>query len=253
MLQFGAGALFGFRNDIAGQTPIRFAALQDVSWDLSFTEKPLAGLLQLPITVARGEGKWGGKAKAGVLSAKVFNSIFFGQTLTTGGIQAAVDEPHTVPTSSPFTITPANQASFYSDQGVTYAGPLGLNLSATSGAPTASAQYEPPPAPSTTGVYAFSSSDAGNAVLLDYLYSVTTGEQIDIANLALGTTPTFAGVFRNRDPQTGKFMTLVINKMTSSKLSFGSKTSDWTVPEFDMTIMDDGTGNIGTLTFGDVS
>ena len=253
MLNFGAGALFGTRNDITGQTPVRFGALQDITSDLQFSEKPLTGTNQFPILIGRGEAKWAIKAKAAVISAKLFNSIFFGQSLTTGQIAAAVDEAHTVPSSSPYTISPTNQATFAGDQGVTYAGPLGLNLSATSIAPSASAQYEPPAAPSTNGVYTFSSSDAGNTVLLDYLYTLTTGEQISIANLALGTTPTFGCVFRNRDPNSGLYTTLKINKATCSKLSFGSKTSDWAIPEFDISIMDDGTGNIGTLSFGDVS
>jgi len=253
MLNFGAGALFGTRNDITGQTPVRFGALQDITADLSFSDKPLLGTNQFPILVARGEAKWSIKAKAAVISAKLFNSIFFGQALTTGQIAAAVDEVHVVPSSSPYTVSPTNQSTFAGDQGVTYAGPLGLNLATMTTAPSASAQYQPPAAPSTTGVYTFSASDAGNSVALDYLYTLTTGEQIAIANLALGSTPTFGCVFRNRDPQSGLYTTLKINKATCTKLSFGSKTSDWTVPEFDISIMDDGTGNIATLSTGDVS
>jgi hypothetical protein len=253
MLQFGTGALLATRNDITGQTPVRFAALQSVEWDFSFTEKELTGRNQMPITVARGAGKWTGKAKLGVISAKLFNSIFFGQTLTPGQIAAAIDEAHSVPSSSPFAVSPTNQATFLSDQGVSYAGPLGLQLATVTTAPAASATYEPPAAPSTTGVYSFSSGDSGAAILLNYLYTLTTGEQIALANLQQGSTPTFSGVFRNRDPQTALYMTLVVNKMTCSKLTLSSKTSDFVIPEMDLTIMDDGTGNLGTLSTGDVS
>lgn len=249
MMQFGAGALFGTRNDISGQQPMRFGVLQDVQFDFSFTEKELMGGNQLPVFVARGQGKYTGKAKVGTISAKLFNSIFFGQLLTTGQLVAAVDEPHAVPTTSPFTISANNAATFSTDEGVSYAGPLGLPLTMTPGAPSAIGQYEP----STTGLYTFSSSDAGTQVLLNYLYAVTTGEKIALTNQQLGTTPTFSGVFRNRDPQSGLYMTLVINKMTCSKLTLASKTSDFTIPEFDITIMDDGTGSIGTLSFGDLS
>ncbi|MDR3495290.1 MAG: hypothetical protein P4L82_11880 [Ancalomicrobiaceae bacterium] len=248
MLNFGAGALVGTRNDITGQTPFRFGALQDVTADLSFTDKPLNGTNQFPILVARGEAKWSIKAKLAVISANAFNALFFGQTLTTGQTALAVDEAHKVPSTSPFVVTPTNSASFVSDQGVSYAGPLGLSLTSTSTAPGGAGIYEP-----SATAYTFSSSDAGLDVLLNYLYTATTGETISLTNQALGTTPTFAGVFRNRDPQTGLFTTLKINKMTCSKLTFASKTSDWTIPEFDMTVMDDGTGNIGTLSVGDLS
>lgn len=249
MLNFGSGSLIGTRNDIStGQSPIRFGALQDITADLSFDTKPLMGTNQFPIFVARGEAKWAIKAKAAIISAKLFNEIFFGQALTTGQISAAIDEPHSVPATTPYTITPNNSATYTKDEGVSYAGPLGLNLSSTPGAPSAIGQYEP-----SAALYTFSSSDSGAAVLLNYLFTVTTGEQIALANLALGTTPTFSCVFRNKDPVTNLFMTLVINKATCSKLTLGSKTSDWTIPEFDITIMDDGTGNIGTISYGDVS
>jgi hypothetical protein len=248
MLNFGVGALFGTRNDISGQTPVRFGVLQSVQWNFSFTEKELMGTGQFPVDVARAQGKWTGEAEIGIINGKLLNSLFFGQTMTPGQIVAAVDEAHTVPASSPYTITPTNSSTWTQDQGVTYAGPLGLNLTSTSTAPSASATYEP-----SASAYTFSSSDAGANVLLNYLYTATTGETISIANQQLGTTPTFSGVFRNRDPNTGLYMTLVINRMTCSDLSFSSKTSDFTMPKMKLTIMDDGTGNIGKLSFGDLS
>ncbi|MEI9917086.1 MAG: hypothetical protein WDN29_16285 [Methylovirgula sp.] len=103
-----------------------------------------------------------------------------------------------------------------------------------------------------TGVYTFAAADASAAVNISYMYTTATaGQKIVITNQLLGTTPTFASVFRNRDPKTGLFETLVLNKVTSSKLSLQSKTSDWEIPSFDMQVMDDGTGNIGTWSFGD--
>jgi len=252
---FGSGRLYGTRTDVANATPIEFGVLQSVDRDFSFTTKALYGANQFAVFVARAEAKWTLKAKAGIISGLLFNNCFFGQSLTTGQTALAAGEAHTVPASSPFTISPTNQATFKSDEGVTYAGGpgLGLPLTETSTAPSASGTYEPPPAPSTTGVYSFSSSDAGNPVLLNYLYTLTTGEQIALVNELLGTTPYFSGVFRGRDPKTGLYETLVINRMTSSKLTLGSKTSDYAIPEFDMEIMDDGTGNIGIWSFGDVS
>ncbi len=199
--------------------------------------------------VARGEAKFTLKAKAGIISGLLFNNIFFGQNMTTGQVALITGEQHAVPSSSPFTVSAANTSTFTGDKGVTYSGNPGLPLTFTSGAPSASGQYEP----SSTGVYTFSSSDAGNTVFLNYLYTLTTGEQIAITNQILGTTPFFSGVFRNRDPRTGLYDTLVLNQMTSSKLSLSSKTSDYSIPEFDIEIMADANGNVGTFSFGDVS
>jgi hypothetical protein len=246
---FGSGILIGWRTDITGVTPVPFASLQSVSRDFSFTEKPLMGQNQNAIFIARGGAKHTIKAKTATLSAKLFNAIFFGGTVTTGGTALAQNEAHTVPTSSPFTVA-ATVTTFTKDAGVTYAGyPPGLPLTAETSSPAAIAQY----LASTTGTYTFSSSDAGANLLFNYLYSVTTGETIALTNQLLGTTPTFSGVFSNRDPASGKWETLVVNRMTSTKLSLGSKLEDWDIPEFDMSIFDDGTGNIGTWSFGDLS
>lgn len=249
MLNFGAGALFGTRNDITGQTPVQFGALQDVTADFSFDEKPLQGTNQFPILVARGTAKWSLKAKMGVISATLLNNLFFGQTQTTGQILPAINEAHTLASSTTTqTAYATNSSTFKSDEGVSYSGPLGLPLTMTTGTPSASGQYKV----SASGLYTFSSTESA-IVWFNYLYTTSTGEQITLSNQQLGTTPTFSCVFRNRDPNTGLYTTLVVNKVTCSKLTLGSKTSDFTIPEMDFTIMDDGTGNIGTLSLGDAS
>lgn len=253
LASFGSGRLYGTRTDIPNATPIEFGVLQSCDIDMSFSTKPLNGQNQFAVFVARGTAKWTVKAKAGIISGLLFNNIFFGQSMTTGQVALAAGEVHTVPSTSPYTISPTNQSTFVLDEGVTYVGDPGLPLTLTSGAPAASAEYEAPAAPSTTGVYTFSSSDAGNKVLLNYQYSSTAGEQIALSNLITGTTPYFSAVFRNRDPKTGLYDTFVINRATSNKLSIGSKTEDYTLPEFDMEIMDDGTGQIGIFSFGDLS
>jgi hypothetical protein len=253
LASFGTGVLFGTNTSIANSTPIEFGVLQSVDLDFGFTTKPLFGLNQFAVFIARGEAKWTLKAKAAIISGDLFNSIFFSQTLTTGGTQLAAHEAHSVPASTPFTISPTNQATFAGDEGVTYSGVPGLPLTATTAAPGAIGLYLPPANPSTTGVYAFNSSDAGASVLLNYLYTVTTGQHISLSNVILGSTPFFNAVLRERDPKTGLYNTLVLNRLTASKLSAGTKTSDYEMPDFEMEVMDDGTGNIGTWTFGDLS
>jgi hypothetical protein len=243
---FSAGRLFGVRTDILNQTPVEFAVLQNCSIDFDFTIKDLMGKNQFPVSVARGAGKIPIKAEVGIFSGQLFNQLFFGATLSTGAIQLAADEAHTVPASTPYTVTAANSTTFIQDEGVTYAN--GNLLTYTTGTPSASGQYE-----EAAGTYTFSSSDANASILLNYLYTTTTGEKITITNQAMGTTPYFSAVFRNLDPKSGLYTTFKANRCTSNKLSMSAKMGDFQLVQFEMTALDDGTGNIGTLSFGDTN
>lgn len=245
---FGAGRLYVQRTDVMPATPIEFGVLQGCDWDFSHTTKPLMGTNQIAVFIARGEGKYTMKAKSGLMSGTVINELFFGQTLVGGQTALAVAVAGTVPASSTYTITPTvpNSGTFLADQGVSYANGLPLQLVASV---SAAGQYS-----QSGGVYTFDSLDAGASVVISFTYTMTgAGQKIALTNQAMGTTPYFSGVFRNRDPRSGLFNTLVINRMTSSKLTLSSKTGDYEIPEFDAEVMDDGTGNIGTISFGDLS
>lgn len=244
LANFGVGQMYGTRTDVANSTPVAFGILQDTTFDFSFTTKPLMGQNQFAVFVARAEAKWTAKAKSGVLSGRLLNDIFFGQTLSSGQTQLVAAEPHA---ASGTAVTVTNSGTFVSDEGLVYAGSL-LPLIEVASAPT-SGQYSV-----AAGVYSLSASDSGTSVLASYTYSIAgTGQKIALTNQLLGTTPFFSAVFRNRDARSGLFTTWVFNRLTSSKLSIASKTSDYAIPEFDMEIMDDGTGNIGTMSFGDIS
>jgi hypothetical protein len=244
---YSAGRLYGTRQDIPNQTPLEFAVLQNVSISDKYTTKPIQGKNQLALFIARGEEKLTLKAEVGIFSGKLFNSIFFGLGVSAGQVALAVDEAHNVPASTPFVVTPTNSTTWTTDEGVAYA-LSGNPLALTTAAPTASATYE-----AAGSGYTFSSSDAGAAVLLNYLYTTTAGEQIAIANQQMGATPYFSGVFRNRDPRSGLFVTRTFNRLMSSSLTMDAKTGDWQMASFEMEAMDDGTGQIGVMSFGDAN
>jgi len=249
LANFGSGRLYAQNTDIANATPIEFGVLQGCDFDFAFTTKSLFGQNQFAVFVARGEAKWMMKAKTGIMSGRLFNDIFFGQTLAAGQTALQTAEPHNIPATTPFTITvtPPNSGTFASDEGVIYTA-TGLPLQQVASGPT-TGQYS-----QAAGIYTFATADEGLGVAISYTYNLaSTGQKIAITNQLLGTTPFFSGVFRGRDPRSGLFNTLVLNRMTSSKLTLNGKTSDYTIPEFDAEIMDDGTGNIGTMSFGDVS
>jgi hypothetical protein len=246
---FGAGRLYGTRQDVANSTPLEFAVLQGCDFDFSFTTKPLYGTDQVAVFIARGEAKFTMKAKSAVMSGLLISSIFWGIAPTAGQLAVQAAEAHAVPAISPYTVTPTppNSGTFAGDLGVSYANG-GAPLELVSSSP-AQGQYS-----QAAGVYTFAAADEGAAVVISYTYSLSaTGQKIALTNQELGTTPFFSGVFRGRDPRSGLYNTLSVNRMTSSKLALSSKTSDYSVPEFDAEIMDDGTGNIGTMSFGDLS
>jgi hypothetical protein len=246
---FGAGRLYGTRQDVSNQTPLEFAVLQNCDFDCSFTTKPLYGSNQFALFIPRGEAKMTLKAKSAVISGQLLSSIFWGISPTVGQTALVAAESHSVPGSSTYTITPTppNAGTFATDQGVAYASG-GTPFELVASGPT-QGQYSV-----SAGVYTFAAADASAAVLISYTYTCSTpGQKIAITNQELGPTPYFSGVFRGRDPRSGLFNTLILNRMTSNKLAISSKTSDWSIPEFDAEIMDDGAGNIGTMSFGDLS
>lgn len=245
LVPFGAGRLYVQRTDIVAATPLEFGILQECQRSFAFNTKPLMGQNQFAVFVARGAAKWTVKAKYGVFSARAMNDGFFGQALTTGQIALAAGEAGTVPAVTTFTITVANSATFVADRGVVYTNG-GLPLVNVPSAPTIG-QYS-----YAAGVYTFAAADANAAVLISYQYTIAaTGSKITITQQLMGTTPFFSGVFRNRDAKSGLFSTMVLNRLTTSKLNLASKLEDFEIPEFDMEVMADDSGNIGTMSYGD--
>jgi hypothetical protein len=133
---FGVGALVALRTDVANAPPASFGTLQEVQLDISYTIKELTGQFQAPVALARGPLKITGKAKSARIAAADFNNIFFGQSLSTGGIATQIAEAGSVPSASPYVVEVANHASFIADLGVAYAA-TGVALTPVSASPAA--------------------------------------------------------------------------------------------------------------------
>jgi hypothetical protein len=244
---FGAGSLYGVRNDQAGPyTPRKFAILQDVSFDFTRTIKQLTGSYNLPVALGAGTIKTTAKAKAARVFAGIYADLFFGITPSTGQTLLAEDENHAVPGGSPYTVTiaPPNSGVYVADMGVWYAN-TGKYLTAVASGPTIG-QYSVVPA---TGVYTFASGDSAASVNISYTYTVTTGSQIAITGSLLGVAPTFMAVFR------GSYLTLQttlkLNLCMSEKFGMATKLEDFTIPEFDFMFAMDATNTLGTLSFSE--
>jgi hypothetical protein len=241
-LAFGSGALWGERTDLgltSGVGPRQFGVLQDISVDFDWTNKELYGQYQFPVAIGRGQAKITGKAKFAQILGLLYSDLFWGQPATTGQFGIAEFEADAIPATTPFQITVANAASYNDDLGVSYAA-TGQRFNRVT-TPSAAGQYS---VNFATGVYTFSSADAGLAVLISYTYNVTTsGEKITITNQLMGIMPTFKATFYTT--YSGKGTALRLNACTASKLSLPTKIDDWTIEELDFMAFADASGTIG--------
>ena len=249
MYSFGSGVLLGTRTDIANATPVNFGLVQDVTIEETATIKELTGQFQRPVAIARGSIKTTGKAKVARISGMAFANLFYGVTQLPGQIATSFAEGPTPIPTTPFTITPANAATFNADAGVINAA-TGLPMQLVTSGPGAG-QYM---VNTTTGIYTFSSVDnvAGVKVLINYTYGITTaGQKFTVVNQLLGTTPTFKVKFYTAFQ--GQAISLQLNNCTSNKLSFQTKLEDFIMPEFDFSCFADASGNVMTWSFAEVS
>ena len=245
MYSFGSGVLIGTRTDVLNATPVNFGLVQEVTIEESATVKELYGQFQHPIAIARGTVKTTGKAKVARISGLSFANLFYGVQPQAGQLATAFAEAATVPAASPFTVVPANGASFADDLGVLYAA-TGLPLARVAGAPSAG-QYG-----LAAGAYTLAAADAGKALLLNYTYQLAgSGQSFPVMNQLTGTTPTFAAQFFTTF--NGQAVSLKLRACTSSKLSFGTKLEDFVVPEFDFSCFADATGTVMSWSFSEAS
>src|ERR1700689_4169911 len=148
MFVFGSGVLIGTQLNVPNPTPINFGLIQKVSVDTSVSVKELYGQFAFPVAVGSGTRKVTCKATLARFSGQALGRLFYNQTPTPGTTVSAFAEVHSVPASSPYTVTAANSAHFVADQGVPYAS-TGLPLIAVASSPIVG-QYS-----LASGVYTF--------------------------------------------------------------------------------------------------
>lgn len=237
---FGSGVLTGIRTDIFDLTPVRFGALQNVDVMFEGEVKELFSFNQFPIDTARGKTKIQGKAKVAEIKARMYNDLFFGQTLsTTTSLRYAFNESTNLGTgAASYTVANAGSTPL-TDQGVFY-GSNGNQFVAVTGAPGLG-QYT---FTASTGVYAFSTFDASQGILVNYIYSVATGQSIALGNPLMGNTPRFkATLFQQFE---GNQVVLVLNACVSTRLTFPTRIDDYVIQDLDFSAFADASGNVGS-------
>jgi hypothetical protein len=248
LYNFGAGVLWGIpTSDASGNaiatnvaTPIQFGVLQEVSLDVGFDNKMLYGQNQFPVAVGRGKGKISLKAKFAQLNGALINSLFFGQTLTSGIISDVYDVTGAVIPTTPFQITvvPPSSGVWSVDLGVRNA--AGVPMTRVASAP-ATGQYSV-----AAGVYTFAAADVGLQVFVNYQYTAasTSAKKSTVLNLPMGYAPSFRCDLL--EPYAGKTLTVSLPNCIANKLSFSTKLDDFQVPEFDADCFADAAGNVMT-------
>jgi len=247
MFVFGSGVLTGTQLNVANPTPINFGLVQKVSIDTSVSVKELYGQYAFPVAVGSGTRKVQCKASLARFSGQALGRLFYNQTPTAGSTVSQFSEVHSIPASTPYTITVTNATHFVADQGVVYAA-TGLPLIAVASSP-GQGQYSV-----SAGVYTFASADSATGVLISYTYMAsTTGEALAIANPLIGPTSTFAATLFATDPTTNAQFSVTLNQCVASKFSFDTNIEDFAKPDFEFQAFANAAGQVMTFNFGDAA
>ena len=243
---FGAGNLFAtpltdaYGNAITTPTPVKFGTLQDISIDISKDVKELYGQNTYPVDVSGGKGKIAIKAKAAQILASEFNSIFFGQTLSSGQTSDVIDTTGATIPTTPYQITPTvpGSGTWSKDLGVINSN--GDPLTHVTSAP-ATGQYSV-----SAGVYTFAAADTGTTVFINYQYTVSTvGKTVIVQNVAMGQAPVFSmDVYMQSK---GKTLIWTFPQCVSTKLAIATKLDDYAIPEFDISAFANSAGQVVTF------
>ena len=185
MFQFGCSALFARPTTGYVGAPVlspqRFGTLQDVNIDIDRKLVELRGQDIDPDDVAAGDRTIKFKAGVGKIEVEFYNALFFGDTISPGGVSLVIDEDIT---ASP-TVTVAHSATFASNLSVRYADGSG-DLQMTTASPTVIGTYSVVETGGGKGVYTFFGSDIGKDLLFCYTVTVATGRTLNVVNRPLG-------------------------------------------------------------------
>lgn len=244
---FGPGILMCTRTDISNPTPVNVGYAQELTLDVAGNTKQLFGQNQYPLVSARSTIKATGKFKSAMISGLAWNTLFFGQSLQSGGESFVPAEAGTIPApSGPYTITVSGSATWTVDLGVMDV-TSGLPMKRVSSGP-ATGEYSV-----SAGVYTFAAADANKAVLISYAKTVTTGQSLTVANTPIGQTPTFRlDYYTSLNQPTAKPFYVSIYACIADKVSLPFKLEDFAMPEFDFSFFALANGNVMKYNYPDV-
>lgn len=243
--QFGSGVFFGIPN--AGNlapnpTPMQFGILQEVSLEIKGDLKKLYGMMQAPISKARGKLDVTAKGKIASLDPLFYSQLYFGQATATGVSRPVFNEAQIAAAS----VAPDNSTAS-KDLGVINALTGAPMQSISTGTP-AEGQYKFVPAvasPVTAASYVFSAADiaADLPVLLSYCWpDASHGTTLHVANQLMGFAPEFQALLYNNFR--GNMFGVLLYSCVMGSLSIPTKQEDFWVSDFDLDASCDVSGNL---------
>jgi hypothetical protein len=238
-LGFGSGVMFVTPS---GGSPLRVGVMQDVSFDISFDQKPLYGQNQWPIALARGKAKGSIKAKTAQIDSGVIGTLILGGTPVPNQNIMYDLEAHAVPANpGPYLVTVNNHLNPITDLGVFYA-TTGQQLTQVAAGAEAAGKYSYIPA---TGTYTFAAADQGAAILVSYETAATSGFVTTLTNQLMGTVNYFqTDLYQNNPEVAGSQWGMRLYRCASEKLALATKQDDWIIPEFDATVQANAAGKV---------
>jgi hypothetical protein len=239
MNQFGVGVLIAkpaVTSTVTVTTPRKFGDLQSVTVEESYDNKELYSSYSAARRVGRGKLKISIKAKTARINGRQYADIFNVGTISTGSKALQLNESATIPSATPYTVTVANASKFSADLGVETINGVPLTRVSASGS-VATGQYY---VDESTGTYTFATADTGLSVLISYEYTTTTGYTVTKNNQLMQESPYFA-VHLMQQSQDGQRVK-VYPRCSAVKLSEEFKMDDWTIPDLEITALDNGSG-----------
>jgi hypothetical protein len=253
---FGPGVAWATQNtNAAGQAitnppPILVAGMQDISIDMSAELKELYGTNSFAIAIGRGKQKMGFKVKNAQIHGALWNSMYFGQTISNSVYTHYFDVIGTPVPATPYQVTPVTtyaanlqgtSPAFGYDLGVRDVN--NLPLQRVTGTP-ATRQYAV-----SGGVYTFAAADTGLTYYFSFNYTATStiATKLVIANLPMGYAPTFQ--FDLIIPYQGNIFSATFPNCMQTKLGLATKLDDFTYPEMDISAFAPGSAGVGTLSW----
>lgn len=243
---FGAGEAYGVPltdsagNTISNPTPVRMGVMQGASVDISGDLKELHGQYQFAMDAARGKGKIAAKLENAQISARAWNSLFFGQTVASGTLNAVYsDTTGALIPASPYSITPTipGTGTWVEDLGVIDSN--GVALTRVASAP-ATGQYSV-----AAGVYTFAAADTTKQVFISFRYTSTSAgaQSITVNNVAMGAAPTFKLMLSCQ--YKGKSSLVILPQVISTKLGLlSTKVDDHSIASLELGVYSNGVGTV---------
>lgn len=229
MFPFGAGRMYLKTSTALGFFRVGVAALQEGNWAIDVDVKELHGANRFPVDVRTATGKVEGSAKFADWDADTMAALLGVEVIDGSGRLLAVNVAGTVPASASYTITPTVplSGSFVKNLEVIYGsnnlGSDGLPLEQVAPGNEAEGKFSV-----SAGVYTFAAADAGRAVRITYMYSVTGNadmKQIALNNTPIGVTPVMSGAFQLISDN--KQMVLELDYVVPYGLKWGQRLDDW--------------------------